>query len=229
MFSFQFASSSTEVKLLMTLKGEHLPNLFVGWVPGNNIINYTFLNISIQVAKIFLNICWKPLLLIKKKLVWICFPKVIKSSAKPLLRLLFSPHFQSSFHCQKSLKPFRRWIQTLMQPVLAPGAGVKKIIKLIIIIYPKAQNKSVSSVKFPCALHLQVSHFHSPVMTLLDCHPLVLEDSYCSRVRAIWELDAMWTAAKKSKLWMKEICSPFTTPLILILALHSAVSDFHLS
>lgn len=55
MFIFQFASSSTEVKLLVTLKGAHLPNLVVGWVAGNNNANYKFLNISIQVAKVFLN------------------------------------------------------------------------------------------------------------------------------------------------------------------------------
>lgn len=61
MFSFQLVSSSTEVKPLVILKGEHLPYLFVGWASGNNIANYKFLNISIQVAKVFLSTCLKPL------------------------------------------------------------------------------------------------------------------------------------------------------------------------
>jgi len=105
MFSFQLVSSSTEVKPLVILEGEHLPYLFVGWASGNNIANYKFLNISIQVAKVFLNTCLKPLPLSKKELRKQSQTKVIKPSAKPSLKLLFSaPHFQSSFHCQEGLK-----------------------------------------------------------------------------------------------------------------------------
>lgn len=128
MFSFQLVSSSTEVKPLVILKGEHLPYLFVGWASGNNIANYKFLNISIQVAKVFLNTCLKPLPLSKKELRKQSQTKVIKSSAKPLLKLLFPPHiFSHLFTVKRAWRAFQKMnTQPLMQPVLAPGAGVKK-------------------------------------------------------------------------------------------------------
>lgn len=65
MFNFQLASSSIEVKFIVTLRGISLNSLLDKY-KGLISVKFKFLKIPIQVSNIFLNIGLKHLLSIKK-------------------------------------------------------------------------------------------------------------------------------------------------------------------